>query len=475
MGCFSTCLPKSGRRKYSRRSSRSVKAWSAASEVIEPSLRLQCDQKVIVDSLITLASQKPEDPPPDSRDEERVQPKISGRKKVTFDLNIKVYEELPAERVSDEMERNTNEVLTLLTERVSDQRERNNDVVKVTADEEEEEDVDDNKFDNCQSDSSSSSVFTYPPNYRYQDCQDSDDEYNEILTDVLDDDEDYDDDDDEEAEAESEVKHDQFRVMEESSGSLFSLSADSRRTNLTNEVGDKEVCSPISVLCLPRGESQEIELNQNNELHDENASIDSVLDPVENLAHWKARTREASSAHQVKENAKLHIDSNIPTIREPNRKTFTHRGKHCLARSKDSDQDTAVDASLSSWLIETKAVTPDAKSGSSASVGNHSSSRRARGFEDRPILGALTVEEIKQFSASSSPRRSPSRSPDDMPIIGTVGSHWSDKATDSEGGSFRGRMSSITSKCTEDKKVTWNPVPFETRLEMALQNGIADA
>ncbi|XP_037453121.1 uncharacterized protein LOC119323541 [Triticum dicoccoides] len=37
-----------------------------------------------------------------------------------------------------------------------------------------------------------------------------------------------------------------------------------------------------------------------------------------------------------------------------------------------------------------------------------------------PILGALTVEDIKISSANSSP----SPSPDDMPILGTVGAYW---------------------------------------------------
>ena len=60
-----------------------------------------------------------------------------------------------------------------------------------------------------------------------------------------------------------------------------------------------------------------------------------------------------------------------------------------------------------------------------------------RSPDDRPILGALTLKEIKKLSASSSPRRSPCsrRSPDEMPIIGTVGTYWRHVSTTKGSGS----------------------------------------
>jgi hypothetical protein len=83
--------------------------------------------------------------------------------------------------------------------------------------------------------------------------------------------------------------------------------------------------------------------------------------------------------------------------------------------STPSKQEASVDASLSTWLGSSG--TPE-----SNSVRSYSPISR----EDRPILGALTVEDIKISSANSSPRRSrsPSPSPDDMPILGTVGAYW---------------------------------------------------
>ncbi|KAG2719280.1 hypothetical protein I3760_03G260700 [Carya illinoinensis] len=95
--------------------------------------------------------------------------------------------------------------------------------------------------------------------------------------------------------------------------------------------------------------------------------------------------------------------------------------------------------------------------------------------DDRPILGALTVEELKQFSAPSSPRRSPSQSPDEMPIIGTVGTYWSHNtvpAKDSGSASSYKGIPNTTSKYREDKRVNWHSTPFETRLDRALKGSI---
>ena len=64
-----------------------------------------------------------------------------------------------------------------------------------------------------------------------------------------------------------------------------------------------------------------------------------------------------------------------------------------------------------------------------------SASQGSNSFQDRPILGALTVEELRQFSASSSPRKSPSRSPDEIPLIGTVGTYWSHAGPAKDSGS----------------------------------------
>ncbi|ONL93492.1 hypothetical protein ZEAMMB73_Zm00001d027589 [Zea mays] len=91
--------------------------------------------------------------------------------------------------------------------------------------------------------------------------------------------------------------------------------------------------------------------------------------------------------------------------------------------STPSKQEASVDASLSTWLGSS--ATPE-----SNSVRSYSPISR----DERPILGALTVEDIKVSSANSTPRRSrsPSPSPDDMPILGTVGAYWNCSAKESD-------------------------------------------
>jgi hypothetical protein len=88
-------------------------------------------------------------------------------------------------------------------------------------------------------------------------------------------------------------------------------------------------------------------------------------------------------------------------------------------------ENIAVDTSLSSWLVESE-FTPTMSKNSSDSVGNSPSEKEnsRRNVEDRPIVGALTGSELKQFSASTYPKWSRSRSPDEKVLIGTVGSYW---------------------------------------------------
>ncbi|CAL9108892.1 unnamed protein product [Musa textilis] len=85
-------------------------------------------------------------------------------------------------------------------------------------------------------------------------------------------------------------------------------------------------------------------------------------------------------------------------------------------------QEISVDASLSNWLLSSENSTVEGPAASNSPRSNSAFSR-----EDRPILGALTVEDLKQASATSSPRRSPSRSTDEKPILGTVGRYWNSK------------------------------------------------
>eukprot|EP01018_Ginkgo_biloba_P002450 Gb_38936 [translate_table: standard] len=96
-------------------------------------------------------------------------------------------------------------------------------------------------------------------------------------------------------------------------------------------------------------------------------------------------------------------------------------------------------------------------------------------FEDRPILGALSIQNLQSGPGNQiSPRRSPSsKSPDDRPILGAVGAHWNDNqpVSPSKWEDGKAGIPNSTDRYKEDQKVSWNSTPFEVRLERALSNG----
>ncbi|GFP82947.1 hypothetical protein PHJA_000437800 [Phtheirospermum japonicum] len=242
----------------------------------------------------------------------------------------------------------------------------------------------------------SSSLASYPSNHRYHNARDSDDdeaeeEYGDD-SDLDDLDDDYDDEDED-------------------------IDIDTKISG--HEVWAESVESPT----MP-DESIKTFGSKTNNARDRSDYINSVLNPVENITQWKA------------------VKSKPTFKKKPD-------------NSKNVNREVAVDASLSNWLGSPEKTTPSKKTSFSGfESGNTSEGRNSvRSFEDRPILGALTVEELRQMSASNSPRKSPSRSPDDMPIIGSVGTYWNDnssskKRTDSSVSSFKG-IPNTTSKYRE--------------------------
>lgn len=315
------------------------------------------------------------------------QPSISTRKKVTFDSNVKTYEpvvvdevtEFPGEK-SEDCGKKEEEALAKPSESKS-----SSDTGSVT------------------------STCSYPPNSRYQNCRESDDEDEEVIgygesdlsdeDDLLHDDsdigEDYEEDDDED------IAYSRARTC---------------AVQITN--AEQEVESPI-----PSG------TNANLNVRDRSVYVHPVLNPVENLTQWKALKSKGKRTPVAAPPSLMPQKENC--ISEP---SFKER---CLSSKAKKQQEIAVDASLSNWLGSSIVGTPErSPSQGSNSVISH---------EDRPILGALTVDEIKQFSASNSPRKSPSKSPDEMPIIGTVGTYWNHSAS-----SFKG-IPNTTSKYREVK------------------------
>ncbi|KAJ9540113.1 hypothetical protein OSB04_026619 [Centaurea solstitialis] len=246
------------------------------------------------------------------------------------------------------------------------------------------------------SDSSVSSYISYPPMHRYHNC-------------VINEDEDH------------------VIVEEDSSESFFSLSIDPRKQSKPSPVevdDDKEVNSPLKTSHSPELNTRSIESCPNRS--GLNRNIDSLLNPIENLSQWKilkAAPTPASDHHQEKENLCLEQEeTNIPLSKEP---SFIVSGQ----KGKVKGDNSAVTTSLSSWLIGPDKTPTVSKGDSQFSTGNSFSysdeATSWKSLEDRPILGAWTIDEVRQVSARSSPRKSPCRNPDEMPIIGTVGSYWS--------------------------------------------------
>lgn len=321
----------------------------------------------------------------DRPEEQQLSP--STRKRVTFDSNVKTYEldHVEAEAEADvflEKDRNSKE---------------EKDLAEIAQCKSYSEDG-----------STVSSVSSYPLNHRYHNCRDTDDE-DEVLdcadseldhdnadTDDYGDKNDFDDVDDDE-------EYDNFSNGED--GITESSGKDSV------QVFADEVDSCLSVCGCPRKNEPQIGSRWN--ARDRSARVhSSVLKPVENLSQWKA----------VKVEDRLGLNPHKENFKES---SFSNKSKTC--QPKNSNQDVAVDASLSSWLSSSE-VTPTGKTNTSISgipTPESQGSNSLISQEDRPILGALTMEELKQFSTSPSPKKSPNMSPDEMPIIRTVGTFWS--------------------------------------------------
>ncbi|KAK9061398.1 hypothetical protein SSX86_018579 [Deinandra increscens subsp. villosa] len=292
------------------------------------------------------------------------------------------------------------------------------------------------------SDSSVSSYISYPPMHRY---------HNHVIN----------------------GDEDQVVIQEDSSESLFSLAIDPRRQSKSClvEEDDKEVNSPLKASSSPKMVAKSISSCPNE--NDYNQKIDSLLNPIENLAQWKTLKKgipppiPSLDLHQEKENLYLEQeDMPIPVSQDPSFKVPDLNGK--------VKKDAAVTTSLSSWLVDPEKSIPASKEESQYSTGNsYACSDGATSwmsFEDRPILGAWTIDEVKQISARSSPRKSPCRNPDETPIIGTVGSYWSHTMQGADSSSSCTSpfgMSAKSRRTRENKALSCHSSPTKRRLERA--------
>ncbi|KAH0452158.1 hypothetical protein IEQ34_019457 [Dendrobium chrysotoxum] len=348
------------------------------------------------------------------------------RKKVTFDLHVTTFEIAPVLedpkdfKEDDEIEREVKE------EKKDKEEEESNDEPKLAA---------------------------YPPNHRYQNCESSDDEgLNE---------------DDEASDEDDEIDFDEGNDIgingdeEESYDSYFSLPMESEQKHI------QEISSLKP--SIESNTERELVILAKAHVRDRSRYIHSVLNPVENISHWKeVKVRPTSLKNLNKEN--LDIKTKPFISPEPTFSKAEKPHKSISSNSNSDDfgkQEIALDASLSTWLSSPNNSNLELQK-SNSMLSNSSISQ-----EERPILGALTMEDIKQSSTTSSPRRSPSRSPEEVPIVGTVGGYWSSKSKEDSASSWNSSsekrgIPNTTSKYREDKRVNLYYTPFETRLERAL-------
>lgn len=342
-----------------------------------------------------------------------------GRKKVTFDSNVKTYEHIfPQEEVADNLPEDSEE----------GKKEKEDSSVKS------------NLFQSSSEASSITSSGSYPANHRYQNCRESDDE--EEL--------DYEDSDLDDEDEDGELDFDD--VYEDDNDGIV----ESRIAG--GKVDSKEVDSSVVTSGFNEGVKPDM---VNRAARDRSAYVHSVLNPVENLTQWKAlKAKGKPQFKQQKENSTVDQEPQCASFSlEPSFQELSLSFKSKSDKpSKRANQEIAVDASLSNWLSSSE-TTPTNKGSNTVSLNttpekilSQGSSNSMRSQDDRPILGALTLDEIKQFSASNSPRKSSTRSPDEMPIIGTVGTYWSptsSSAKDSSSASSYKGIPNTTSKYKE--------------------------
>lgn len=288
--------------------------------------------------------------------------------------------------------------------------------VKLFEEEENKKEEEEKSFKSSQapcssegSDVTSNSSSYFPSNHRYQNCRESDDEEEEddAVTDC--DDSDLEDDDDDDGGLLDEDYYDDDDYEEK------------QHNWDNNKVYTEEIADNV----LNKDKS-------NTSARDRTGYVNAVLNPIENLSQWKAvkskgRTMQTQSRkenvtisdQEHKLNASFSLEEPQVVDELP---SFSLKPKSRDEIKKQRSQEVpAVDASLSTWLSTSQTTTSGCSS--SVSMGVQSYPKPDQSYDERPILGGLTSEEIKQFSATNSPRKSPSRSPE-SPIIGTVGGYW---------------------------------------------------
>ncbi|CAL5432591.1 unnamed protein product [Camellia sinensis] len=250
------------------------------------------------------------------------------------------------------------------------------------------------------------SNFTLPlkaQNENFTAFRDSDDEVKEFECEVsdLDGDDVEEEEEEEDYEDNDEDDNDRFVGQEVWFESIPTSSMESSTETSSARVFTKEVDSHLTMSGL--GEREVKTIGSNRKARDRSVYVHPVLNPVENLTQWKA-VKSNFTLPLKAQNENFTAFSSELTFKQSSALRFKSKPD----QFKYQNQEIAVDASLSSWIVSSE-TTPSKKTGFNGFETMSQGSNSVMSIEDRPIL--LTVEELKQFSASSSPRGSPSRCP----------------------------------------------------------------
>ncbi|CAL5357305.1 unnamed protein product [Camellia sinensis] len=249
------------------------------------------------------------------------------------------------------------------------------------------------------------SNFTLPlkaQNENFTAFRDSDDEVKEFECEVSDlDGDDVEEEEEEDYEDNDEDDNDRFVGQEVWFESIPTSSMESSTETSSARVFTEEVDSHLTMSGL--GEREVKTIGSNRKARDRSVYVHPVLNPVENLTQWKA-VKSNFTLPLKAQNENFTAFSSELTFKQSSPLRFKSKPD----QFKYQNQEIAVDASLSSWIVSSE-TTPSKKTGFNGFETMSQGSNSVMSIEDRPIL--LTVEELKQFSASSSPRGSPSRCP----------------------------------------------------------------
>ncbi|XP_073064662.1 uncharacterized protein [Primulina eburnea] len=446
MGCFLGCFgdAKDGKntKQKTRRASPKEQFLQKRNQVENNRQQSTLDESLLETQPTNLVSELQNK----TKQEERLSP--SPKKRVTFNSNITTHDHVSVFESTD----------SLPGCDISVQKEKEKDLKALNPGSEDGNSI-------------TLSVGSYPSNHRYHNAIESDDE----LEDYGDGEDLYDLDDLEDEEGFNDCNEDDadsvMNCQDVWSESIVISSAESRVENHSTNSNDYEVESRMLETLQSSEETEAFRPKTN--ARDRRDYVSSVLNPVQNITQWKTIKSNGTQCLSKPEK------ENLMSYSEKAFKQLSPSVSTKSDESKKSNQKMAVDASLSNWLVSPEFTSSENNFSSqleSVTSGNTISNEAhsVRSFEDRPILGALTVEELKQISVSSSPKKtSPIRNPDEMPIIGIVGTYWNHSGSNKNFGStssYKG-IPNTTSKYREDKIVRLQSTPFETRLERALNQG----